>query len=77
LNDPETSLFAGARGDEIVYELIAHAPARLEPGGLLAVEIGIGQSEALLSILAEKKYHDIASKNDYSGVTRFLFAQYG
>lgn len=77
LHDPETSLFAGPRGDEIVDELIAQAPARLQPGGLLALEIGIGQGEALLSVLAEKKYHDIASKNDYSGVTRFLFAQYG
>jgi len=76
LHDPETSLFAGSRGDEIVGELIAQAPARLRPGGLLALEIGIGQGEALLSVLAEKKYHDISSKNDYSGVTRFLFAQY-
>jgi release factor glutamine methyltransferase len=77
LHDPQTSLFAGARGDEIVGELIAQAPARLRPGGLLALEIGIGQGEALLSVLAEKKYHDISSKNDYSGVTRFLLAQYG
>jgi release factor glutamine methyltransferase len=77
LHDPQTSLFAGARGDEIVGELIAQAPARLRPGGLLALEIGIGQGDALLSALAEKKYHDISSKNDYSGVTRFLFAQYG
>jgi release factor glutamine methyltransferase len=77
LHDPQTSLFAGARGDEIVGELIAQAPARLRPGGLLALEIGIGQGDALLSVLAEKKYHDISSKNDYSGVTRFLLAQYG
>jgi release factor glutamine methyltransferase len=77
LHDPETSLFAGSRGDEIVGELIAQAPARLRPGGSLALEIGIGQGETLLSVLAEKKYHDISSKNDYSGVTRFLLAQYG
>jgi release factor glutamine methyltransferase len=77
LHDPETSLFAGSRGDEIVDELIAQAPARLRPGGLLALEIGIDQGEALLSVLAEKKYHDISSKNDYSGVTRFLLAHYG
>jgi release factor glutamine methyltransferase len=77
LHDPEVALFAGDRGDEIVQELIAQAPARLRPGGLLALEIGIGQSETLLSALAEKKYHDISSKNDYSGVTRFLLARYG
>ena len=77
LHDPDVALFAGARGDELVRELIEQAPARLRPGRLLALEIGLGQSDALLSALAEKKYRDIYSKNDYSGVIRFLFARYG
>ena len=77
LRDPEVALFAGARGDELVRELIDQAPSRLRPGGLLALEIGLGQSETLLSALAEKNYRDICSKNDYNGVTRFLFARYG
>jgi release factor glutamine methyltransferase len=77
LHDPEVALFSGAHGDELVRELIEQAPARLRPGGMLALEIGTGQSEAFLSILAEKNYRDICSKNDYSGVTRFLFARYG
>jgi len=77
LHDPEVALFAGPRGDELVRELIEQAPGRLRPGGLLALEIGLGQSEALLSALAEKKYRDIYSENDYSGVIRFLFARYG
>ncbi len=77
LHDPDVALFAGARGDELVHELIEQAPERLRPGGLLALEIGLGQSQGLLSVLAEKKYRDIDSKNDYSGVIRFLFARYG
>src|SRR6266699_2905016 len=77
LHDPEVALFAGPRGDELVRELIEQAPTRLRPGGILALEIGLGQSEALLSALAEKNYRDICSRNDYSGVTRFLFARYG
>jgi release factor glutamine methyltransferase len=77
LRDPKVALFAGAQGDELVRALIDQAPVRLRPGGMLALEIGIGQSEALLSILAEKKYRDIYSKNDYSGRPRFLFARYG
>jgi release factor glutamine methyltransferase len=77
LHDPDVALFAGAHGDELVRELIEQAPTRLRPGGVLALEIGIGQSDALLSVLTEKKYRDIYSKNDYSGVTRFLFARYG
>ncbi len=77
LHDPEVALFAGAQGDELVRELIDQARFRLRPGGVLALEIGLGQSEALLSALAEKNYRDISSKNDYNGVTRFLFARYG
>ena len=77
LRDPEIALFAGARGDELVRELINQAPTRLGPGGTLALEIGLGQRDALLSALAEKNYRDICSKNDYNGVTRFLFARYG
>ena len=77
LRDPEVALFAGARGDELVRELIDQAPLRLRPGGMLALEIGLDQRDALLSALAEKNYRDICSKNDYNGVTRFLFARYG
>ena len=77
LRDPEVALFAGERGDELVRQLIEQAGTRLRPGGLLALEIGVGQSAALLSFLAEKNYHDIESKNDYSSTTRFLFARYG
>src|SRR5438093_13633392 len=77
LHDQHVALLGGAYGEELVHELIVQAPARLRPGGMLALEVGIGQSEGLLSVLAEKKYRDIYSKNDYSGGTRFLFARYG
>ncbi len=77
LHDPEVALFAGARGDELMRELIVQAPSRLRPGGILALEIGAGQSEALMSALTEKNYRDIWTEKDYSGTTRFLFARYG
>ena len=77
LHDPEIALFASERGDELIRKIIAQAPSHLRPGGMLALEIGLGQSAVLLSVLAEKNYRDIYSKTDYSGVTRFLFARYG
>jgi release factor glutamine methyltransferase len=77
LHDPEVALFAGTRGDELVRQLIEQAPSHLKPGGLLALEIGLGQAGALAELLAQKNYHDIESKSDYSGVTRFLLARYG
>jgi len=77
LHDPEVALFAGEHGVELLRKLIEQAPGRFRPGGMLALEIGAGQSEALLSILADKNYRDISSRNDYSGRARFLFGRYG
>ncbi len=77
LHDPDVALFAGEQGDELIRALIEQAPPHLRPGGLLALELGIGQADALSEFLTQKKYHDISSKNDYSGVARFLFARYG
>ena len=77
LHDPEVALFAGARGDELLRQLIAQGPSSLRSGGMLAMEIGIGQSEALMAAVAEKNYRDICTEKDYSGVIRFLFARYG
>ena len=77
LHDPEVALFAGGQGDELIRALIDQAPVRLRPGGVLALEIGLDQSEALFSRLAEKNYRDICLKNDYLGRPRFLFARYG
>jgi len=77
LRDPEVALFAGDRGDELIRQLIEAAPTHLRPGGLLALEVGIGQHASLSEFLREKNYGDIVAKNDYSGVTRFLFARYG
>ena len=77
LHDPEVALFSGVHGDELVRELIEQAPARLRPSGMLALEVGLGQSEALFSTLAGKNYRDICPENDYSGRPRFLFARYG
>ena len=77
LHDPEAALFAGARGDELVRQLIAQGPLWLRPDGILAMEIGIAQNEALMAALEEKNYRDISAEKDYSGVIRFLFARYG
>jgi release factor glutamine methyltransferase len=77
LHDPEVALFAEEKGDELVRKLIEQAPSHLNPGGLLALEIGINQAEGLTEFLRQKNYHDIRAEKDYSGITRFLLARYG
>lgn len=77
LRDPEAALFGGERGTEMICKLIDAARAHLSAGGLLALELGIGQAGELSALMAEKNYHDIEQIRDYSGVTRFLFGKYG
>lgn len=77
LHDPADALFAGERGTEMICKLIDAARARLSAGGLLALELGIGQAEEMAALMAEKNYHDISAIRDYSGVTRFLFGRHG
>jgi release factor glutamine methyltransferase len=76
-HDPELALFGGERGDEMVRRLIDDAPAHLAPGGLLALEVGIGQADELSTLMVEKNYHDIETERDYAGVIRFVFGRYG
>jgi release factor glutamine methyltransferase len=77
LHDPEVALFGGESGAEMIGELIGGAPSRLQPGGRLALEIGIGQEGTLRDLLERKNYRDIEVKKDYSGIPRFLVARYG
>jgi release factor glutamine methyltransferase len=77
LHDPEIALFGGERGDEMIRKLIDEARSHLTPGGLVALELGIGQAEELAAFMAEKNYHDIETERDYAGVIRFLFGRYG
>ncbi len=77
LRDPEVALYGGDSGDELIRKLIETAPPHLKPGGLLALEIGIGQAEGLAAFLSEANYRDISQRQDYAGVTRFLLARHG
>lgn len=77
LHDPEVALFGGQHGDEIIRRLIEQAPPRLLPNGLLALEIGLGQSDSLAEFLQQKNFHDIETKQDYQGFPRFLLSRYG
>src|SRR5207248_9628068 len=58
-HDPDVALFGGERGDEIVRKLIESAPSHLAPGGLLALEVGIGQADDLAALMKKNNYHEI------------------
>jgi release factor glutamine methyltransferase len=51
-HEPHVALFAGADGLSVIDALIGGAMRWLEPGGLLALEIGLGQADAVLERIA-------------------------
>ncbi len=52
-HEPAQALFAGATGLEVYEWLIPQASLLLKPNGLLALEIGFGQRDAIAALLAE------------------------
>lgn len=71
--EPAQALFAGPLGIEIYSRLIPQAHAALKAGGLLAMEIGHGQSDALISLLSDWK--DVQFIADLQQVPRVVLAR--
>jgi release factor glutamine methyltransferase len=71
-HEPHLALFAGEDGLEIYHRLIPEAQAALRPGGLLAMEFGFGQREALEALL--KGWQDVRFVEDYAAIPRIALA---
>jgi release factor glutamine methyltransferase len=76
-HEPAGALFAGAGGLAAIETLISGAPDWLEPGGLLALEIGAGQAEAVLDrVRSCGSYRAERVMNDLAGRPRMMLAEY-
>jgi release factor glutamine methyltransferase len=49
-HEPAAALFGGVDGLEVVRSIVAGAPGRLCPGGLLALEVGLGQAAVVAEL---------------------------
>jgi release factor glutamine methyltransferase len=70
--EPHTALFAGPDGLDIYSRLIPQARYALKPNGLLAMEIGHGQREAMTSLLTG--WQQIAFIDDLQQIPRVALA---
>lgn len=75
--DPVLALDGGVNGLRLVERLIATAPAALNAGGLVALEIGHDQAARVAELFRLHNYRDIAVHRDYQDVERFVFARHG
>lgn len=68
--EPHLALFAGDTGLDIYRRLIPEAWRVLKPGGLLALELGFGQSESVTALASN--WNNIEIANDLAGIPRVL-----
>jgi release factor glutamine methyltransferase len=71
--EPHLALFGGPGGMEIYQRLIPEAHRVLKPGGLLALELGFGQSETVAALAAGWK--NLATLPDLAGIPRVLVCE--
>jgi len=69
-HEPALALFAGPDGLACYRRCIAEAGTHLCAGGLLVLEIGAAQGEAIANLLARHGFVDIAISHDYAGLPR-------
>lgn len=72
--DPAEALDGGPAGTDLMNRLLLQAIDQLDPGGLIALEFGEGQGDALLEAAAAAGLHEAKCLKDLSGTTRFLLA---
>lgn len=71
--EPATALFAGQTGLDVYRRLISQAHQALKPGGLLALEIGQGQQDAIRTLL--RGWESVSFVNDLQQIPRVALAR--
>lgn len=73
--EPAAALFAENEGYAVLARIVAQAPAHIQPGGLLALEVGLGQAERAAALIAATSAFEPARiTQDLSGRPRVVSA---
>ncbi|HEU4455959.1 MAG TPA: peptide chain release factor N(5)-glutamine methyltransferase [Longimicrobium sp.] len=74
--EPAGALFAGAGGLDVLRPLVAGAPAHLNAGGLLAMEMGAAQADAVCALVRETgAFGEPRVVRDLAGRDRIVLAE--
>lgn len=70
--EPRAALDGGADGLDLVRRIIDEAPRYLEADGVLAIEIGAGESTDTRALFEARGYREIAVDRDYAKIERVV-----
>lgn len=73
--EPQTALKAGPDGLDFYRKIINRADTYLNADGLLALEVGINQSDAVKGMLLKEKFSDIKIIKDYNNIERVVITK--
>jgi release factor glutamine methyltransferase len=71
-HEPRLALDGGEDGLVLVRRIVTDAPAHLEPGGLLAVEIGAGEASATVAFFEAGGLVDVRVHRDIARIERVV-----
>ncbi len=75
-HEPMIALDGGKDGLDFYRKIAKEAGAYLNRGGMLFLEIGYNQGEAVTGLLKESGFRDVQLKKDYAGLDRIVFGTY-
>ncbi|MDR2662997.1 MAG: peptide chain release factor N(5)-glutamine methyltransferase [Treponema sp.] len=70
--EPLLALDGGADGLDLIRRIVAEAPARLEPGGLLLLEADPSQMETIARLMRERGFRETELFRDLAGRERVI-----
>jgi len=74
--EPGQALFGGPDGLAAIRTIVAEAGLHLKPGGMLALEVGLGQSGPVVALLESTgDYTDVRVRRDLTGRERVVLSR--
>ncbi len=75
--EPALALFAGPGGLAVIHALVIRSPGVLRRGGLLALEVGLGQVDAVADMVRETgSFDEPWVRRDFAGRDRIVLAEH-
>jgi len=75
-HEPAIALDGGPDGLDVIRQICADAPARVERPGAIALEVGAGQSSAVVELLRATGAAEVEVFADLAGIPRVVLGRY-
>lgn len=75
--EPHEALYSGPDGLQAIGDWLTWAPGNLRKDGIMALEIGAGQSTSVMAIMAQAGFVDIQVQKDFAGIDRIISGKRG